>query len=52
MQNKEKYKYLHKKYYQENKDKINEKIKCDCGHFTSKNHMKRHMKSQLHIKNV
>ena len=37
-----------KKYYEENKQEINKKMKCKCGEYYTKKHKNRHEKSQLH----
>lgn len=51
--NKEKILEKNKKYHDNNKDKIkeqkNEKVTCECGCETSKNHLSRHMKTPKHF---
>lgn len=37
-------------YAEKNKDKINEKIKCECGSIVSKKHLAVHKKTKKHIK--
>ena len=46
---KEYHKQYNEKYYENNKDKLNEKMDCDCGGKYTKQHKKRHLKSQKHI---
>ena len=47
---KERAKKYKKTYYQNNKEKLNGQIICECGAKTSKQHLKRHYKSKTHIK--
>ena len=37
-------------HYKNNKDKIKEKITCECGYELNKNNMTRHRKTKKHIK--
>lgn len=37
-----------KEYYQKNKEKILQKIKCECGRYITKNQMNRHKKTKVH----
>ena len=37
-------------WYESNKNKINEKVQCECGSIVSKQHMARHRTSNKHIK--
>ena len=48
-QHKENENMRQKKYYDENKEKINKKITCECGSIVSKHHMARHLRSLKHI---
>lgn len=42
-------KEYYKEYYEANKDKLNEKITCECGCVITKQHLSAHKKSQKHI---
>ena len=46
---KEYFKEYNKKYYNLNKNKLNEKIKCECGATISKKHLAKHKKSKKHL---
>jgi hypothetical protein len=37
-----------KDYYKKNRDKILQKIKCECGRYICKNQMVRHKKTKVH----
>ena len=38
------------KYYNKNKDKINEKITCECGSIINKSKLKKHKQTKKHMK--
>ena len=42
-------KVYHKEYRQANKDKLNEKVNCECGCEIVKTHLKRHKATKKHI---
>lgn len=46
--NKTKISMQKKEYYLKNKNKILEKIKCECGKFISKNQINRHKRTKIH----
>ena len=39
-----------KNNYELNKEKINEKVKCDCGRFVIKRYLKKHLETNIHNK--
>tara|TARA_R110000822_G_scaffold42529_2_gene115580 strand:- start:30 stop:473 length:444 start_codon:yes stop_codon:yes gene_type:complete len=42
----------HNDYYHKNKDKINEKIKCECGKFFCKSSKSHHIQTKFHKENI
>lgn len=37
-----------KEYYKKNREKILEKVKCECGRYVTKNQLVRHKKTKVH----
>lgn len=51
-ENKEFLASYHKNYYQNNKEKMLEKVECECGEFISKNSLNRHKNRKVHIERM
>ena len=47
--NKDKYDAYKKKYRENNKNKINEKLTCECGSIYSRSHKSHHYKTNKHL---